>query len=272
MERGQAIIFCQGSLTPELLSYQLCPDPSPLPKVIRSTSLLLQRLMVQCWDANPLYRPNMKEILHQIKREEFHCLRTEVGIKGLTATSTACVFRVEPDNPPFIPPTPPQSLNHSNASTLSGSHLKPNISFNKQASIRSRPEEKRTRVTFTPVKGPTTENLPLQDCDSQPVCSEDLTSAMEYSTFRKPHTQVWVCGREFDLPSLSDTEDRKGTYTILTFYDGELGYSVSCGLPGAQWTIMYCVSVCVSYASCTMGPLRNTLRSQQCATPTNTCG
>ena len=185
----------------------------PCSQVLHSSSLLLQRLMMRCWDADPSSRPSMKEVLQDVDREEFQCLRTEVALKGLTATSASCAFRVEPVNPELsLTSEPPfRSLESS-----------------RRPSIPSKPLDKRTNVNFRPVgKFSATEQQPSDDYEDRSPGLEDSISPTSY--FHKPHTQVWVCGREFESSIPTESSERKGTYTILTFCDGELGYSVSCG-------------------------------------------
>lgn len=200
-----------------------------------SSPILLQQLMVMCWDALPQNRPSMAQTLAEVSRDEFPRLRYELCIKGLTSISTSCVFRVEPQHPAPSSPTStrPQSFAFP-------SHLldpAPSDRTMKRAS---------SRIQSKPLDGAKVDLVHEMDIQPQSVSSGEYANVTSVSMeksgqfsspfssqdgdnpFIKPHTQVWVCGRDYYQASRRRTSDRKGSYSILTFSDGELGGSVGC--------------------------------------------
>ena len=212
---------------------QCSPLPSPpLPQMSMSSPILLQRLMVSCWDAQPQHRPSMAQALEEVNKEEFPRLRYELCIKGLTSISTSCVFRVEPQHPSLDIPTSP----HQQSIIQPGHPLGPIPSDR----VISRAP---SRIQSKPLEGAKIDLV--HEMDAQPrselssecanVTSVSIEKSGQFNSFSgqdgdnpfiKPHTQVWVCGRDYYQPSKKKTSDRKGCYSILTFCDGELGSSV----------------------------------------------
>lgn len=198
-----------------------------------SSPILLQRLMVMCWDALPQQRPSMTQTLEEVSREEFPRLRYELCIKGLTSISTSCVFRVEPHHP--TPDTPSSLPLPSIVQPDPPLVPTPDHRYMRRAT---------SRIQSKPLEGAKIDLVHEMDAQPQSMTPGEYTNMASVSIeksgqfnsfsrqsgdnpFIKPHTQVWICGRDFYQPSKKRTSDRKGCYSILTFCDGELGSSVS---------------------------------------------
>ena len=174
----------------------------------------------------------MAQTLEEVSKGEFPRLRYELCIKGITAISTSCVFRVEPQHHALNTPSSlrPQSIvqpDHPLDPAPSGD------------AVRRAP----SRIQSKPLLGAKIDLVHEVDVQSQSVSSGEYGNVMSVSVeksgnfgsfssqdgdspFNKPHTQVWVCGRDYYQPSKKKTSDRKGCYSILTFCDGQLGSSV----------------------------------------------
>ena len=178
----------------------------------------------------------MAQVFEEVSRDEFPCLRYELCIRGLTSISTSCIFRVEPQHPaPSSSPTSPRPQSFAFPSRLLDPA--PSDRTMKRAS---------SRIQSKPLDGAKIDLVHEMDIQPQPaspgeyanVATVSMEKSSQFSSpfssqnadnpFIKPHTQVWVCGRDYYQASKRKTSDRKGSYSILTFSDGELGGSVGC--------------------------------------------
>ena len=163
--------------------------------------------MEMCWDSEPNNRPSMSQVLQLAESIEFESLRVDSNLAQVTAISTACVLRIDPEFD--------SCLEHSSSD--------PNHTIMKSQTI--------TQDSVTSSKD---DRHSTDDTEIQPRNSRDRSGTV----FRKVGsiselrllpkgssqvrstacTQIWLCGRD----------KRKGLVAIFTYEDDKPGYSVSC--------------------------------------------
>ena len=162
--------------------------------------------MEMCWDHEPNNRPSMSQVLQWSKSSEFESLRVDSNLAQVTAISTACVTRIDPEFD--------SNLEHdSNDSSYK---------FMKSQTI--------TQDSVTSSK---TDRCNTDDSEIEPRSGRDrsetvyrrvgsiseICSLPKGTSQVKPSacTQIWLCGRD----------KRKGLVAIFTYEDNKPGYSVS---------------------------------------------
>ena len=222
----------------------------PLLKAKETRSLvLLQDLMVMCWDHEPEERPRMSQVKRWVSSPEFERLKAEIALKDVKSISCACMCRITPeDEEESIAASPAEDLGTNirhnpedddvlfyssdeddQSAIMSGLMLRdysddPGLSqlnFGPQADILPSVSEDNTNVEHGE-NGQVVADDGQEDSVYQFLpCGKGMRVAADDDTLHhqiEPYTQIWLCGRD----------QRKGLLLIFTYYDGQPGSYVSC--------------------------------------------
>ena len=234
-------VFAFGMTLYELLSYR-APFDNVMPAVKRNHEIrdkqrpilkaketrslvLLQDLMMMCWDHEPDERPNMSQVHEWASAPEFERLRSEINLKDVSSTSCVCVCRVCPEN------------EDDEDTNVNIGHIREDeVFFTLEESMDS-PYVHDLVVTngFGPEPFSSDPLPSLLQRNILPSVSEDgghiehseghfpviagKSSVVEdeadgeVQLDPEPYTQIWICGRD----------QRKGLLQIFTYYDGQAG-------------------------------------------------
>ena len=170
--------------------------------------------MEKCWDPEPNNRPSMSQVLQWTESIEFESLRVDSNLAQVTAISTACVSRIDPEfdsclecdgdalSYEILP-----SQNIAVQTSLTSSLIAGNNSFKSD-------ELETSMIQPRPGKDGMGEVYRRLGSVSQAHSLAQDTTHVTISAC----TQTWLCGRD----------KRKGLVAIFTYEDNKPGYSVRC--------------------------------------------
>ena len=162
--------------------------------------------MEMCWDHEPNNRPSMSQVLQWAESIEFESLRIDSNLAQVTAISTACVTRIDPEFDSYLEYNSDASnyelMKSQTITQGSVTSSKADRCTTDDTEIQPRSNRDRLGTVFRRVGSITEIRLSAKDT-SQPKPSAC--------------TQIWLCGRD----------KRKGLVAIFTYEDDKPGYSVS---------------------------------------------
>ena len=166
--------------------------------------------MQKCWEHEPNNRPSMSQVLQWAESIEFESLRVDSNLAQVTAISTACVSRIDPEFDSYLEYNSDASSyeflasHHLLQDSLTNSTAASNLSVERAVSmIQPRTGQDGMGEVYRRLGSVSQVHLLAQDS------SHVTISAC---------TQTWLCGRD----------KRKGLVAIFTYEDNKPGYSVSC--------------------------------------------
>lgn len=196
--------------------------------------VLLQDLMVMCWDHEPDERPRMKQVKTWVSAPEFERLRAEISLKEVKSISCSCVCRILPENeeefPNQVNGQPPEDevfydMEESFSPLMGdlndfGSNFDgPGLSSIGERAILPSVSEDSTHIEYgdggEEDRGGEGRYQFIHIDNQQPVVETERAEGSHQ--ILEPYTQVWLCGRD----------QRKGLLQIFTWYDGQAGSYVS---------------------------------------------
>ena len=161
-------------------------------------------MMEMCWDHEPNNRPSMSQALHWAESIEFENLRVDSNLAQVTAISTACVSRIDPEFDHLGDNSDESSYTFMKSQTITQDSVsKVDKSTTDDTEIQPRSGRDRSGTVFRRVGSISEIRFPAKDP------SQVKPSAC---------TQIWLCGRD---------DKRKGLVAIFTYEDNKPGYSVS---------------------------------------------
>ena len=164
--------------------------------------------MQKCWDHEPNNRPSMSQVLQWAESIEFESLRVDSNLAQVTAISTACVTRIDPEFDSYLE----YNSDASNYEFLASYNLTQDSLTSSIASNNS--GELETLIQPRPGQDGMGEVYRRLGSVSQVHSLAQDSSHVTISAC----TQTWLCGRD----------NRKGLVAIFTYEDNKPGYSVSC--------------------------------------------
>ena len=161
--------------------------------------------MEMCWDHEPNNRPSMSQVLQWAESIEFESLRVDSNLAQVTAISTACVSRIDPEfDSCHKYNTDVSDCDLMKSQTITQDSVNSYKADSDDTEVQPRSGRDRLRTVFRKVGSVSEIRL---------LAKDTVTDQVKPSAC----TQIWLCGRD----------KRKGLVAIFTYEDDKPGYSVS---------------------------------------------